>query len=50
MSARPGEIVGIVDIDLPRPRKIDVLNSARAAELAAEVRTMLHKAEGVDNG
>jgi NitT/TauT family transport system ATP-binding protein len=50
MSARPGEIVGIVDIDLPRPRKIEVLNSPRAAELAGEVRTMLHKAEGVDHG
>jgi NitT/TauT family transport system ATP-binding protein len=50
MTARPGEIVGIVDIDLPRPRTIDALSSPRAAELAAKVRSMLHKAEGVDNG
>jgi NitT/TauT family transport system ATP-binding protein len=42
MAARPGEVLGIVKIDLPRPRRLESLNSARMAELAAELRTILH--------
>jgi NitT/TauT family transport system ATP-binding protein len=41
MDARPGQVLGIVDIDLPRPRQLEILNSARMAELAGEVRNML---------
>jgi NitT/TauT family transport system ATP-binding protein len=42
MAARPGEVLGVVDIDLPRPRRLESLNSPRTAELAGQVRTMLH--------
>jgi NitT/TauT family transport system ATP-binding protein len=41
MSAAPGRVVRTVPVDLPRPRPADLLGSARAAEIAAEVRSLL---------
>lgn len=41
MSARPGEIAGIVDIDLPQPRTDDTRESPRFYEKMTEVREAL---------
>lgn len=41
MTARPGKIEAIVDIDLPRPRGVEVQNSAEFHDKIVEVRTAL---------
>jgi NitT/TauT family transport system ATP-binding protein len=41
MSPRPGRIVRIIDIDLPRPRTDDTRESARYFQLITEVRETL---------
>jgi NitT/TauT family transport system ATP-binding protein len=41
MSARPGRITKIVDVDLPRPRSEDTRESRRYFELVTEVREAL---------
>jgi len=41
MSPRPGRIVRVIDIDLPRPRTDDTRESARYFELITEVREAL---------
>ncbi|MGH2530019.1 MAG: ABC transporter ATP-binding protein [Actinomycetota bacterium] len=43
MSARPGRIVGVVDIDLPQPRTVDTREEPRFFELVTEVRERLRK-------
>jgi len=43
MSPRPGQIVGVVDIDLPQPRTIETREDPRFFELVTEVRELLHK-------
>jgi NitT/TauT family transport system ATP-binding protein len=43
MSARPGRIVGIVEIDLPQPRNVDTREQPRFFELVTEVRELLRK-------
>jgi len=48
MSARPGRIVGIVDVDLPQPRNIETREEPRFAELIREVRRLLRKGGGFD--
>lgn len=45
MSARPGRIQKIVDIDLPRPRHGDMRYEARAQELERELHRELQRAE-----
>ncbi|MBH0237776.1 ABC transporter ATP-binding protein [Methylobrevis albus] len=45
MTPRPGRLEGIVEIDLPRPRRTDVMRDPRYAELVFEIRGML----GVDH-
>jgi NitT/TauT family transport system ATP-binding protein len=49
MSARPGRIVGVVDVDLPQPRESDTRVSLRFHELVTIVRERLRGggAEGV---
>jgi len=41
MSPRPGRIVDVIDIDLPRPRNEDSRESARYFELITAVRETL---------
>ena len=48
MSPRPGRIVRVVDVDLPRPRPADLTGDARAAELVAEIRAALASARAVE--
>ena len=48
MSARPGRIVGIVDIDLPQPRKSETREEPRFAELIRDVRQLLRKGGGFE--
>ena len=45
MSARPGRVMRIVDIDLPRPRTEDVRESAAFYEYDAELRRLLIEGE-----
>ena len=48
MSARPGQIVGIVDVDLPQPRTATTREEPRFAELIREVRRLLRQGGGFD--
>jgi len=48
MSARPGRIVGVVDIDLPQPRTVDTREEPRFFELVTEVRERLRKGGGAE--
>ena len=41
MSARPGQITHVIDIDLPRPRTDDTRETERYFELVTEVREAL---------
>jgi NitT/TauT family transport system ATP-binding protein len=42
LSSRPGRVKATVDIDLPRPRDVEVLAGRRFAELVAEVLELVH--------
>jgi NitT/TauT family transport system ATP-binding protein len=48
MSARPGRIVGIVDVDLPQPRSIETREEPQFAELVRDVRQLLRRGGGFD--
>jgi NitT/TauT family transport system ATP-binding protein len=48
MSARPGRVVGIVDVDLAQPRTIDTREEPRFAELVRDVRRLLRRGGGFD--
>lgn len=50
MSARPGEILTIVDIPLPRARTISLREDPSFFALETEVREWLRKAKGQDHG
>jgi NitT/TauT family transport system ATP-binding protein len=45
MSARPGRITRVIEIDLPRPRTDDTRESERYFELVTEVREALRGGE-----
>ncbi len=45
MSARPGRITKLIDIDLPQPRNVETRESRRFFELATEVREALRMGE-----
>jgi NitT/TauT family transport system ATP-binding protein len=45
MTPRPGRLEGVVDVDLPRPRKTEVMRYPRFSELVFEIRRVL----GVDH-
>jgi NitT/TauT family transport system ATP-binding protein len=46
MSARPGRIAKMVDIDLPQPRNVETREQERYFELVTEVREALRRREG----
>ncbi|MGE0733305.1 MAG: ABC transporter ATP-binding protein [Alphaproteobacteria bacterium] len=48
MSARPGRIKDIVDIDLPRPRPLDIEESPRFNQLVTQIRQQIVGAEPLD--
>lgn len=48
MTARPGKIEGVVDIDLPYPRTQETRESPRFFELATQVRELLRRGHGFD--
>jgi NitT/TauT family transport system ATP-binding protein len=48
MSARPGRIVGIVNVDLPQPRTAETREEPRFAELVRDVRQLLRKGGGFE--
>ena len=43
MSARPGRVSAVIDIDLPQPRTADTRESARYFELVTTVREALRR-------
>jgi NitT/TauT family transport system ATP-binding protein len=45
MSARPGKIVADIPIDLPRPREVSTIDSARFVEYSKTVRSYLYAQE-----
>ena len=45
MSARPGRITDVVDVDLPRPRNVDTRELPRYFELITNVRELLRRGE-----
>jgi NitT/TauT family transport system ATP-binding protein len=49
MSARPGRITKIIDIDLPRPRNEDTRETRRYFELVTAVREALRRKDGGDD-
>lgn len=46
MTARPGRVAGVVDVQLPRPRELDVLTSEPFQELVRKVRSLLNLGAG----
>ncbi len=42
MSARPGRVMADVAVDIPRPRTLDVMTSARFTALSRDIRELLH--------
>jgi NitT/TauT family transport system ATP-binding protein len=49
MSARPGRVTKVVDVDLPRPRNEDTRESRRYFEVVTEVREALRTGGGLDD-
>jgi NitT/TauT family transport system ATP-binding protein len=47
MSARPGRITEIIDVDLPRPRSLDTLTEPRFNELANHIRRKVFSRHGL---
>ncbi|WP_353808630.1 ABC transporter ATP-binding protein [Agromyces sp. SYSU T00194] len=46
LKPHPGEVLDVVDIDLPRPRTRETLELRRASELTASIRDLLFSHEG----
>jgi NitT/TauT family transport system ATP-binding protein len=46
LSANPGRVAGVVDVDLPRPRGIDLMKTPRFNALENAVRQVLFDDEG----
>jgi NitT/TauT family transport system ATP-binding protein len=46
MSARPGRITDVIDVDLPRPRGVETREERRYFELVTAVREALRRGEG----
>ena len=50
MSARPGRITDVIDVDLPRPRNEDTRETPRYFELVTAVREALRRRDAADAG
>jgi NitT/TauT family transport system ATP-binding protein len=50
MSARPGRIVGVVDVTLPKPRSVEVVTEAAFQEDVRRVRDLLQVGQAVHDG
>ncbi len=50
MSARPGRIAGVVEVDLPQPRSAESREEPRFFELVTEVRERLREVGGLPGG
>ena len=48
MTPRPGRVARVVEVDLPRPRPVDLTADPRAAALSTEVREALADARAVE--
>ena len=48
MSERPGSIAAVYDIDLPRPRSLDVMGGQRFADLARQLRAHFYAQGSLD--
>jgi NitT/TauT family transport system ATP-binding protein len=46
MKPSPGQVAGIVEVDLPRPRTLDLLDDERMTHAASQVRKVLSDAGG----
>lgn len=47
MTPRPGRVGAVIDIDLPRPRTLDVVSTAGFGDYTRRIRTVLDRAEVV---
>jgi NitT/TauT family transport system ATP-binding protein len=47
MTGRPGTVAGIIDVDLPKPRRIDIVTSADFQEFVRRARELLNLGAGV---
>jgi NitT/TauT family transport system ATP-binding protein len=48
MTARPGRIGDLLEIDLPRPRTLDVMNTAAFGAYAKRIRAALNTGGGIE--
>ncbi len=47
MTSRPGTIAEIIEINLPRPRELPVINTDRFGRYAGHIRTLLEARGGM---
>jgi NitT/TauT family transport system ATP-binding protein len=47
MTARPGRIAEILNIDLPRPRELSIINTDRFGRYAAHLRALIDARGGM---
>jgi len=48
MSPRPGRVTQIVDVDLPKPRPLDIINSDAFGAYVSGIRGNLQAVGGLD--
>ncbi|MEO7295478.1 MAG: ATP-binding cassette domain-containing protein, partial [Candidatus Limnocylindria bacterium] len=48
MTSRPGRVTRIVEVDLPRPRPVELIGDRRAVDLATEVREALRACHALE--
>jgi NitT/TauT family transport system ATP-binding protein len=48
MSARPGRVTQVIDVDLPSPRTLDIINTDRFSAYVSAIRANLNAAGGID--
>ena len=46
LSQRPGRVVGVVDVDLPRPRTADLEDDPAFFAIETRLRRLLHEGAG----